>query len=136
MLYPPDAFHGIYRPHIARGRSARAKAISAALTSAAKGVWTLSRWAGRGLGRAGRAVASGVIRSHRRRVAIRQLQALDDRLLKDIGVSRGQIPLVVEAKLAETPARQTESPGSREIAAFPDRQRIGSPTGKSVRRAA
>jgi len=136
MLHPPETFLDIYRPHIARGRSARAKVISAALTGAAASVWTLTRWAARGLGRAGRTVVSGLIRSHRRRVAIRQLHALDDRMLKDIGVSRGQIPLVVEGTLAATRGVKAGSSESGEIAAFPQRQRIGSRTRKSVRRAA
>ncbi|TCT11815.1 uncharacterized protein YjiS (DUF1127 family) [Tepidamorphus gemmatus] len=37
------------------------------------------------------AVAGGLRRWHRRRVTIHRLQALDDVLLKDIGLSRGQI---------------------------------------------
>lgn len=136
MLYPPETFPGTYRTHVARGRSARAKVISAALTGAATGVWTFARWAAGGLGRAGRTIVSGVIQDHRRRVAIRQLHALDYRLLKDIGISRGQIPLVVEGRLAETRGAKTGSSESGEIAAFPHRQRIGSRTRKSVRRAA
>ena len=37
------------------------------------------------------------LRHHRRRrLAIRQLQSLPDRLLKDIGVDRGLIPYVVD----------------------------------------
>ncbi|MFV0515489.1 MAG: DUF1127 domain-containing protein [Jhaorihella sp.] len=40
----------------------------------------------------GRAVARGF----RRRSMIRQLQDLDDHILADIGISRGEIPLVVD----------------------------------------
>ncbi len=45
---------------------------------------------------ASRAIAS-VVAASRRRAAIRQLQSWDDRLLKDIGISRGEIPAVVDA---------------------------------------
>ena len=34
--------------------------------------------------------------------AIRELQALDDHLLKDIGISRSQIPYIVEEQLSGT----------------------------------
>ena len=37
----------------------------------------------------------------RRRVALRELQSLDDRMLKDIGVPRGQILYVVESLLRD-----------------------------------
>ncbi|MFQ6021797.1 MAG: DUF1127 domain-containing protein [Acidiferrobacterales bacterium] len=39
-------------------------------------------------------------RWHRRRVAIRELMALPNWVLKDIGVLRAEIPAVVEAQLA------------------------------------
>jgi len=48
--------------------------------------------AGRTLRRTGRALAAW----HRRRRAIAALEALDGRMLGDIGVSRGQIPSVVD----------------------------------------
>ena len=35
-------------------------------------------------------------RWHRRQVAVEQLQALDDRMLKDIGIERGQIVAAVQ----------------------------------------
>ncbi len=38
----------------------------------------------------------GFVRWHRRRVAVRQLQALDDRTLQDIGVCRGDIYSVAD----------------------------------------
>ncbi len=44
----------------------------------------------------GRSAAKGIIRAHHRRAAIRELRALDDRMLKDIGVRRDDIYSVVE----------------------------------------
>jgi uncharacterized protein YjiS (DUF1127 family) len=39
-------------------------------------------------------------RGRRRRIAIAQLEAMDDRLLADIGLTRGQIELAVDGKIA------------------------------------
>ncbi len=50
----------------------------------------------RGIVGAVRQGAEALQRSHRRRVAYRELMALDDRLLRDIGLHRDQIPAAVE----------------------------------------
>ncbi len=45
------------------------------------------------------AAAAGVAHWHKRRIAIRQLMALDDHILKDIGFFRGDIHSVAESRL-------------------------------------
>ncbi len=56
-------------------------------------------------------VIQAIIRGHQRRVAIRELEALNDRTLRDIGLHRGQIHTVVDTLLNEAP------PPSRNIVA-------------------
>jgi len=103
-------------------RNARARAVSTFLSGAATGLARLAAKVGRGLARVGRGIVSGVVATQTRRAAIREMQALDDRLLKDIGVSRSDIPFLVERQLS---ARRTAPAGSGkdcEVTAFPDRQ--------------
>jgi uncharacterized protein YjiS (DUF1127 family) len=103
-------------------REARDRALSALIAGAATGLGHLAATVGRGLGRAGRRIVSAVLSAQRRRAAIHQLQALDDLLLKDIGISRSDIPFVVEQQLSAQRAAPTGSGKGGEIAAFPDRQ--------------
>jgi uncharacterized protein YjiS (DUF1127 family) len=98
--------------------------MSASLNGAAAAIWNLAGTAGHGLGRAGRTVVSRIVLARRRRAAIRELEALDDRLLKDIGISRSLIPFLVDGGLSE------ERPGTGatkrgDIALLPDRQVAG-----------
>jgi uncharacterized protein YjiS (DUF1127 family) len=68
----------------------------------------------RALGAAARipgAVVRGIAREHARGAMIRQLAAIDDRTLGDIGLERGQIPVVVDALLEADVARPR--PGRR-----------------------
>ena len=46
-----------------------------------------------------RSIIQSIVRDHKRRVAIRELEALDDRTLRDIGVHRSQIHLAVNGLL-------------------------------------
>lgn len=50
-----------------------------------------------------RRLANRVIAGRRRRRVIRELSALDDRLLRDIGITRWQIPQVADAGKIEAP---------------------------------
>ncbi len=54
-------------------------------------------------------VIQAIIRGHKRRVAIRELEALDDRTLRDIGLHRGQIHTVVSTLLNPAPPLSGES---------------------------
>jgi uncharacterized protein YjiS (DUF1127 family) len=65
---------------------------------------------------------SALGRVHARSVALRQLHALDDRLLQDIGLRRDQVGVTVEAMfrgdgVAETaqPVRQVDAGGNGDI---------------------
>ena len=49
-----------------------------------------------------RSAAASFARWHKRRIAIRQLMALDDRTLQDIGVCRGDIQSVVDERLKDS----------------------------------
>ena len=46
-----------------------------------------------------RSAGQAVVRAYERRAAIRQLEALDDKMLRDIGLHRGQIHLAVNGLL-------------------------------------
>ncbi len=74
----------------------------------------INAWVGRGFSALGRV--------HARSVALRELHALDDRLLQDIGLRRDQVGTTVDAMFrgngaAETaqPFRQVEADGNGDI---------------------
>lgn len=103
-------------------QEARARELAALLAGAPAGLANLGITAVRGLVRAGRRIVSGVATAQRRRAAIRELQALDDLLLKDIGISRGDIPFLIERQLSARRAAPAGSGKGCEITAFPDLQ--------------
>ena len=57
------------------------------------------------------AIAGASTKWHKRNKAIRELSALSDRLLKDIGISRGEIRAVVDAMLTAPEPRRAARPG-------------------------
>ncbi len=59
-------------------------------------------------------LVSTLRRWHRRRLAIRELMALDDRMLDDIGVRRADIHRVVDGLLSSAPRPATRATVSRE----------------------
>jgi len=136
MLHTYESVGDPYRDYVNRAHEERAKAVSALLAGAATGLGSLAGTAARGLGRAGRNVASGVVTARRRRGAIRELHALDDRMLKDIGLSRGEIPYLVDQMLSAERVTTEGATGRSEIAALPDRKATDPSTDQSLRHAA
>jgi uncharacterized protein YjiS (DUF1127 family) len=99
----------------------------------AKAMRELASAAAGGLRRVSRSVVGALARWHKRRATIAELSALDDRMLKDIGVSRGNIPALADglmrARAASTdPAgkviRQSPAGPSHRPAANDDRPTI------------
>jgi uncharacterized protein YjiS (DUF1127 family) len=136
MLHTYESVGGPYRDTMNRAHDERAKVASALLTGAAAGLGALAGTAARGLGRAGRSIVSGVVTARRRRAAIRELHALDDRMLKDIGLSRGEIPYLVDRMLSAERATSEGATGQSQIAAFPDRKATNPSADQSLRHAA
>lgn len=84
----------------------RAEAVRDLLAGVGGGLNWLLAGVGRAAGAAGRGIASGgrgLRRWHNKRAAIRELSALSDHTLKDIGLVRGDIHMVVEALLEGAP---------------------------------
>lgn len=67
----------------------------------------------RTLGFFGRQIVLGLERWHRQR-AIAQLRQLDDRQLADIGISRNDIPLVVDEMISSPYGRKTPAEPPRD----------------------
>ena len=105
MLYPYGSLRTPHAEYLKQARAERAKVISQAL----HGLGSLGGRAIGALGRAGRSIGSSLVAGHHRRAAMRELQALDDWILKDIGISRSDIPFVVEQRSS---AQRTATAGS------------------------
>lgn len=75
----------------------RAEAFNEMFAAAGHGIANGLAAAGRG----GVALARAIRRWQRRRAAIRELESLSDRTLNDIGVVRGQIRSLVDARFSE-----------------------------------
>ncbi len=119
----PYTYGSLGTPHaefLEQARAERAKVVSAALD----GVGSLGARAVRALGRAARTIVSSLVTGHRRRAAMRELQALDDWILKDIGISRSDIPFLVERQLSAGPSAATGSGTECEITTLDDRKTV------------
>ena len=86
------------------GRRPRAEAVATLSPFGAQGLARLIGGSLKAAGKIGRRAATGLVRWHEQRAAIRELMALDDRMLKDIGMQRSQIGSVVDELLSSTPS--------------------------------
>jgi len=104
-----------YATHLDRARQARAEALARAAYLAIDGLARLTGAAGTAVAAAARSAMDAVRRWRRRRAALYALLALDDRTLKDIGISRAEIPGLVD-DLLRLPAPD-RAPGPAETEA-------------------
>jgi uncharacterized protein YjiS (DUF1127 family) len=82
--------------YVAETPARQARAMAAALDAGSRGV----RWGLEGLTAVLQRVWAALARQSERKRAVRQLAGLDDRLLADIGLRRGDIELAVDGLLA------------------------------------
>ncbi len=88
QTYRGSLFHEVFEHHAKSGRALRAQAVRQALRGLIRGSVGAVRQG-----------AEALRRWHLRRVTYRELMALDDRLLHDIGLRRDQIPAAVKGLL-------------------------------------
>lgn len=112
MLHGYDPGQDPRGDFVTRARAERARAF----TALARGAWRraggLADRIGGPLGTALVQLWDAMAEAQRRRVALRQLQAMDDTLLKDIGLSRGHIEAAVAGRLAFDEADRALHPAS------------------------
>lgn len=97
MIYPSGSGDLPYHDYLRRAREERARLASRLLAGAAKGTWAGLVATGRAVARGARGAGTRWAAARRHRAAIAELRALDDRMLKDIGIERSQIRAVVAA---------------------------------------
>jgi len=104
-----------YATYLDSASQARADALARAAYLAIDGLARLTSAAGTAVAAAARSATDAVRRWRRRRDALSTLMALDDRTLKDIGLSRAEIPRMVDDLLG-SPAHE-RARGSAEAGA-------------------
>ena len=87
---------------VAEGRRLHARAMAEALGAG----WRGFRWGIHGLTAAARELRERLARRSARHRAVHQLAGLDDRLLADIGLRRGDIELAVDGQLGNPRVRR------------------------------
>lgn len=122
MMYTRGRLEGRDRDDGMYADSARAEVVSQGRNGGAAGIGRRAIKITHSLAQATRTFASAVVRAHQRNAAIRELQALDDWLLKDIGIHRSQIPYLVEERLSREREEKAASAKLRDVDDVPDRQ--------------
>lgn len=130
MFWLAEVFNGRYTQeelerHERWARDQRAETVRHLFAAAGRGLVKAAGASARGVRTASTGLAAAYIRERRRRAAIRELQGLSDAILRDIGLSRGNIPLVVEDMLAGKPETRTA------LRVFTRRPRGGTPAAGS-----
>ncbi|MGF1609560.1 MAG: DUF1127 domain-containing protein [Kiloniellales bacterium] len=106
VLGNPDLAH-----RLVAAERARAEVMSRAGYLAITAVERAVVLTARALGGAYRSLVRWLARNRQRREAIAQLRSLDDRLLSDIGIARGEIVGLVDEALARGPASVSDVRG-------------------------
>lgn len=102
-----------FQRYQARGRQLQARAMAGFFLSAARSVT-----------RAFKKLLAGYRRSRVEASAIRQLRAMDERLLEDIGIRRDDIPAAVAGRMRRPPA--SRRPTAVTVVRAPKRRAAGS----------
>jgi len=101
MLYRSETGYRPYDALIPQARTERARVTLNLLARAAKGLRALPGMAARG----GRSLIARGAEARKRRAAVLELQSFDDRMLRDIGITRGEIRAFVDGVLPTDRAR-------------------------------
>jgi len=112
MFWLAEVFNGSYsaeelRRHEQWARRQRADMVARLFNAAGRGLVRALVGGARLVGGRLRAAYRAWLRRQQRRAAIRELNALNDHILKDIGMTRGDIPEVVEGMLSRRPETRT-----------------------------
>ena len=97
--------HSGFEAHMAAARQARAEVMVA--IGQAVGAWVKQRFA-------------GLANAYRRRMAYDELNGLDDRMLRDLGLSRGELWAAVDGQARPTRSGSAASNDNRAAAAAND----------------
>lgn len=112
MFWLAEVFNGRYSAEELRrreqwARRQRAEMVARSVNAVGRGLLSALTGGARRVDGGLRAVYRAQRRRRQRRAAIRDLRTLDDRILRDIGMTRGDIPEVVDGLLSRRPEART-----------------------------
>ena len=103
-MYQSFSNHTALAPYLQRSSKLRAEALSRAAYKLVVGIEHLALAATGGIARPVRGAVNAFLAARRRRLAVRNLNRLGDHLLRDIGIHRGEIRLLLLHDRAEPSA--------------------------------